>query len=63
MVESTPDVTSKFRGKISFKLGMMWHPTDLAVIWMLKFLSLHSSVLTYQISGRNFFQVGDDVTT
>ncbi|KAJ0552062.1 hypothetical protein HanOQP8_Chr08g0270091 [Helianthus annuus] len=25
--------------------------------------SLHSSVLTCQISGRNFFQVEDDVTT
>ncbi|MFS7977735.1 hypothetical protein Hanom_Chr10g00907511 [Helianthus anomalus] len=26
-------------------------------------LPLHFPVIAYQISGRNFFQVGDDVTT
>ncbi|MFS8021477.1 hypothetical protein Hanom_Chr16g01427811 [Helianthus anomalus] len=46
--------------KYLFKLGMMWHPrkTDNNLD-----LSLHPFVLSCQISGRNFFQVGDDVTT
>ncbi|KAF5805254.1 hypothetical protein HanRHA438_Chr05g0216691 [Helianthus annuus] len=38
---------------------MMWH---LGKICHNLDFSLHSSVLTCQISGRNFFQVGDDVT-
>ncbi|KAF5789963.1 hypothetical protein HanXRQr2_Chr09g0377461 [Helianthus annuus] len=59
-IESTPDVTGKFRGEISFKLGMMWHPGKICINFD---LSLHCTMLTRQISGRNFFQVGDDVTT
>ncbi|KAJ0480415.1 hypothetical protein HanIR_Chr13g0631451 [Helianthus annuus] len=39
---------------------MMWYPRKIRTSLN---LSLHSSVLTCQISGRNFFQVGDDVTT
>ncbi|MFS7994382.1 hypothetical protein Hanom_Chr12g01105291 [Helianthus anomalus] len=39
---------------------MMWHPRK---IHSHLDLSLHSSEIAYQISGRNFFQVGDDVTT
>ncbi|MFS7929178.1 hypothetical protein Hanom_Chr04g00329431 [Helianthus anomalus] len=39
---------------------MMW---QLRIIRNNLDLSLHSSVLICQISGRNFFQVGDDVTT
>ncbi|MFS7934203.1 hypothetical protein Hanom_Chr05g00388821 [Helianthus anomalus] len=38
---------------------MMWH---LSKICSNLDFSLHYSVLTWQISGRNFFQVGDDVT-
>ncbi|MFS8034293.1 hypothetical protein Hanom_Chr17g01579471 [Helianthus anomalus] len=41
-----------FGTKFPFKLGMMWHPRELRHFWS-----------TYQISGRNFFQVRDDVTT
>ncbi|MFS7911143.1 hypothetical protein Hanom_Chr02g00114561 [Helianthus anomalus] len=38
----------------------MWHPRK---NHSHPDLSLHSSMTTTQISGRNFFQVGDDVTT
>ncbi|MFS7906219.1 hypothetical protein Hanom_Chr01g00056721 [Helianthus anomalus] len=57
-----------FGTKFPFKLGMMWHPRkthshlDLST---LTYLSYHFSFFetAYQISGRNFFQVGDDVKT
>ncbi|MFS7900430.1 hypothetical protein Hanom_Chr00s113042g01808431 [Helianthus anomalus] len=39
---------------------MMWH---LGKTYNNPDFSIHSFVLTCQISGRNFFQVGDDVTT
>ncbi|MFS7975756.1 hypothetical protein Hanom_Chr10g00884461 [Helianthus anomalus] len=47
---------------ISYKsfVNMLWH---LRKICSNLDSSLHSSVPTYQNSGRNFFQVGDDVTT
>ncbi|MFS7992767.1 hypothetical protein Hanom_Chr12g01086191 [Helianthus anomalus] len=38
----------------------MWHPRR---IHSHPDLSLHFFEIAYQISGRNFFQVGDDVTT
>ncbi|MFS7942167.1 hypothetical protein Hanom_Chr06g00485081 [Helianthus anomalus] len=40
-------------------LDLMWH---LRKTYSTLDLPLHPSMLTCQISGRNFFQVGDDVT-
>ncbi|MFS7995514.1 hypothetical protein Hanom_Chr12g01118781 [Helianthus anomalus] len=41
-------------------MARLWH---LRIIRSNLEFSLHFSVLTCQIPGRNFFQVGDDVTT
>ncbi|MFS7951475.1 hypothetical protein Hanom_Chr07g00595571 [Helianthus anomalus] len=49
-----------FRMKFPFKLGMMWYSGK---IHSHSDTSLHFYETAYQISGRNFFQVGDDVTT
>ncbi|MFS7995915.1 hypothetical protein Hanom_Chr12g01123721 [Helianthus anomalus] len=55
---------ANFRTKFLFKLGMMWHPRKIHSHFdLLILISLHHSKTAYQISGRNFFQVGDDVTT
>ncbi|MFS7994475.1 hypothetical protein Hanom_Chr12g01106501 [Helianthus anomalus] len=51
---------ANFGTKFPFKLGMMWHPRK---IHSHPELSPHYFWITYQISGRNFVQVGDDVTT
>ncbi|KAJ0513230.1 hypothetical protein HanHA300_Chr10g0355181 [Helianthus annuus] len=50
-----------FGTKFPFKLGMMWHPQKIDSHHLNSLL--HSPTITWQISGRNFFQVGDDVTT
>ncbi|MFS8021060.1 hypothetical protein Hanom_Chr16g01423011 [Helianthus anomalus] len=43
---------------------MMWHSRKIhSHLDLLILISLHSSDTAYQISGRNLFQVGDDVTT
>ncbi|MFS7952709.1 hypothetical protein Hanom_Chr07g00610111 [Helianthus anomalus] len=49
-----------FGTKFPFKLGMMWYPRK---IHSHPDLTSRHFWTTYQISGRNFFQVGDDVTT
>ncbi|MFS7911859.1 hypothetical protein Hanom_Chr02g00123061 [Helianthus anomalus] len=46
--------------KFPLKLGMLWHSRKTHSD---PDLSHHFSELACQISGRNFFQVGDDVTT
>ncbi|MFS7978577.1 hypothetical protein Hanom_Chr10g00917081 [Helianthus anomalus] len=53
----------EFRDEIPFKLGMMWHQRKIHSHLDMSLHSLHYSKTAYQISGRNFFQVGDDVTT
>ncbi|MFS7978576.1 hypothetical protein Hanom_Chr10g00917071 [Helianthus anomalus] len=42
---------------------MMWYPRKIHSHLDMSLHSLHYSKTAYQISGRNFFQVGDDVTT
>ncbi|MFS7910666.1 hypothetical protein Hanom_Chr02g00108911 [Helianthus anomalus] len=49
-----------FGTKFPFKLGMMWYPGK---VHSHPDLTLRRFWAAYQISGRNFFQVGDDVTT
>ncbi|KAJ0434948.1 hypothetical protein HanIR_Chr17g0887741 [Helianthus annuus] len=48
-----------FGTKFPFKLGMMWRPGKIHSHPDLAHYRVRS---IYQISGRNFFQVGDDVT-
>ncbi|MFS8025017.1 hypothetical protein Hanom_Chr16g01470071 [Helianthus anomalus] len=50
-----------FGTKFHFKLGMMWHLRKIRS--HLDFFSPHSSGIAHQISGRNFFQVRNDLTT
>ncbi|MFS7939564.1 hypothetical protein Hanom_Chr05g00453261 [Helianthus anomalus] len=59
-VEPNTYMTSEFRDEIPFNLGMMWY---LRKTHSHLNLSSRSSVTAYQISGRNFFQLGDDMTT
>ncbi|MFS7978502.1 hypothetical protein Hanom_Chr10g00916251 [Helianthus anomalus] len=51
---------ANFRTKFPFKLGMMWY---LGKIHSHLDLTPYCFRIAYQISGRNFFQVRDDVTT
>ncbi|MFS7966459.1 hypothetical protein Hanom_Chr09g00773981 [Helianthus anomalus] len=54
--------STNFGTKFPFKLGMMWYPRRIH-----SHPELTSCIVQFliacQISGRNFFQVGDDVTT
>ncbi|MFS7910979.1 hypothetical protein Hanom_Chr02g00112561 [Helianthus anomalus] len=53
---------ANFGTKFPFKLGTMWYPRKNHSHRHLDLTPRHFR-FAYQISGRNFFQVGDDVTT